>query len=138
MGRHGGHRSGSPARWLTGLSVVVGAVTVTMVPPAVSAVHAAPARLLEGTPCTRAADACVDLASKRAWLIDEGVITRGPVPLATGATGHETPTGDFQVEWKNPDHISGETGTVMPYAVFFAPGGIAFHEGALDIPSAAA
>jgi lipoprotein-anchoring transpeptidase ErfK/SrfK len=40
------------------------------------------------------------------------------------------------VEWKNRDHVSGESGAPMPYAVFFAPGGIAFHEGSLQTNSA--
>jgi lipoprotein-anchoring transpeptidase ErfK/SrfK len=92
---------------------------------------------VEGTPCTDDARACVDLAGKRAWLIDGGTVVRGPVPISAGGPGHETPTGDFRVEWKNTNHRSTERdGAPMPFAVFFAEGGIAFHEGNLDGPSA--
>lgn len=92
---------------------------------------------VEGTPCTDAARACVDLASRQAWLIDEGKIVRGPVAISPGGPGHETPRGDFHVEWKNANHRSAEfDGAPMPFAVFFAEGGIAFHEGNLHTPSA--
>ncbi len=85
-----------------------------------------------GTPCTAVARACVDLPTKRAWLIDAGRVARGPVPVSTGGPGEETPTGDFRVEWKHADHRSSEfDGAPMPFSVFFAPGGIAFHEGTL-------
>lgn len=89
-----------------------------------------------GTPCTEDARACVDLAAKQAWLIEDGAVVRGPVPISPGAPGHETPTGDFRVEWKNTYHRSTEhDGAPMPFSVFFAEGGIAFHEGSLDQPS---
>jgi lipoprotein-anchoring transpeptidase ErfK/SrfK len=93
--------------------------------------------MAHGTPCTEDARACVDLAAKHAWLIDGGRVVRGPVPVSVGAAGRETPKGDFRVEWKNTNHRSSEReGARMPFAVFFAEGGIAFHEGALDRPSA--
>ena len=89
-----------------------------------------------GTPCTVTADACVDLDRQQAWLLVDGAVVRGPVPISSGGPGRETPTGTFAVEWKHIDHVSGEFGTPMPYSVFFAPGGIAFHEGPVDHPSA--
>jgi hypothetical protein len=93
--------------------------------------------LVPGTPCTVDARGCVDLAGKHAWLITDGQVTRGPVPISPGGPGHETPRGDFRVEWKNANHRSTEyDGAPMPFAVFFAEGGIAFHEGRLDTPSA--
>jgi lipoprotein-anchoring transpeptidase ErfK/SrfK len=93
--------------------------------------------LVAGTPCTADARACVDLAAGHAWLITDGEVTRGPVPISSGGPGHETPRGDFSVEWKNANHRSTEfDGAPMPFAVFFAEGGIAFHEGRLDTPSA--
>jgi L,D-transpeptidase-like protein len=93
--------------------------------------------IVQDTPCTEDARACVDLAAKRAWLIDDGTVVRGPVPVSVGAPGRETPRGDFRVEWKNTNHRSSEyDGARMPFAVFFAEGGIAFHEGSLDRPSA--
>ncbi|GEL18791.1 L,D-transpeptidase [Pseudonocardia asaccharolytica] len=98
---------------------------------------AAEQALVEGTPCTATARACVSLATKQAWLIEDGAVVRGPVPISPGGPGHETPVGDFLVEWKHKDHRSAEFNNApMPWAVFFAPGGIAFHEGNLTTPSA--
>lgn len=97
----------------------------------------APAGLVEGTPCSAEARACVDRAGHRAWLIADGRIEVGPVPAAPGGPGKATPLGTFAVEWKNKDHRSAEFGDApMPFAVFFAPGGIAFHEGDVNSPSA--
>lgn len=93
--------------------------------------------LVEGTPCSTAATACVDLANDRAWLIDDGEISYGPVPVSHGGEGMETPTGDFGVQRKARDHRSVEfDGAKMPWSVFFAPGGIAFHQGDQDTSSA--
>ncbi|MFC5993007.1 L,D-transpeptidase [Pseudonocardia hispaniensis] len=93
--------------------------------------------LAEGTPCTITARACVSLATQQAWLIEDGTVVRGPVPVSSGGPGHETPLGDFRVEWKHKDHRSAEFNNApMPWAVFFAPGGIAFHQGNLATPSA--
>jgi hypothetical protein len=91
--------------------------------------HAEPPDV-EGTPCTGAARACVDLGAKKAWLIKDDKVVRGPVPIGPGGPGHETPVGDFTVDWKHIDHVSTEyDGAPMPYAVFFTQGGVAFHEG---------
>jgi lipoprotein-anchoring transpeptidase ErfK/SrfK len=90
-----------------------------------------------GTPCSAAARACVDLDAHQAWLIDGGSVVRGPVPVSSGGPGRETPRGVFGIEWKHRDHRSAEfDGAPMPFAAFFAPGGIAFHEGSLASPSA--
>jgi lipoprotein-anchoring transpeptidase ErfK/SrfK len=93
--------------------------------------------VVKGTPCTDTARACVDLADNQAWLIDDGKITRGPVAISHGGQGKETPTGTFQVLWKDQNHKSAEfNNAAMPYSVFFAPGGIAFHQGNPKNPSA--
>ncbi|OJY54397.1 L,D-transpeptidase family protein [Pseudonocardia sp. 73-21] len=89
-----------------------------------------------GTPCSAAARACVDLAGHTAWLIGDGQVVRGPVPFVDGAVDKPTPRGTYKVEWKAQRWTSREYGTEMPYSVFFAPGGIAFHEGRQDTPSA--
>jgi lipoprotein-anchoring transpeptidase ErfK/SrfK len=114
-----------------------------------------PGSLVKGTPCTKAAVACVSLGQNKSWLFrkdlttGETVIDHGPVPIRSGGPGKETPLGDFHVQWKNKNHKSGEffvphgclKGTVgcegapMSWAVFFAEGGIAFHEGTLAIRS---
>jgi len=89
------------------------------------------------TPCTASAHSCVDLANNKAWLIDDGKIARGPVAISHGGQGKETPTGTFRVLWKDQDHKSAEFDNApMPYSVFFADGGIAFHQGNPNNPSA--
>ena len=80
-------------------------------------------------PCARPVRACVSLSRKTAWLMRDGVADYGPVPIAHGAPSARTPTGTFPVSWKDKDNTSSVFGTPMPYSVFFAPGGIAFHEG---------
>jgi hypothetical protein len=88
--------------------------------------------------CPAAASACVDLSDHLTWLQSDGRITYGPVRMEPGPPGtqHATPRGTFRVLWKaGPDFISSEYHEPMPYAVFFAPGGIAFHGGSLTTPS---
>ncbi|WP_255425893.1 L,D-transpeptidase [Pseudonocardia petroleophila] len=51
------------------------------------------------------------------------------------APRRRTPPGRFREEWKNRA-LGGESAAPMPFAVFFAPGGIAFHEGNLQTKSA--
>jgi hypothetical protein len=103
----------------------------------VSVLPAHAGELVPGTPCAVGVSACVELDTRRAWLVEDGRVVRGPVPISPGGPGRETPRGEFRVEWKNVDHRSREfAGAPMPFAVFFAPGGIAFHEGDLRTPSA--
>jgi len=88
--------------------------------------------------CPPPATACVDLARHLTWLQAGGGVTFGPVQMEPGPPGskHATPRGTFQVAWKaGPDYISTIYGDPMPWAVFFAPGGIAFHGGSLTVPS---
>lgn len=98
----------------------------------------APPPAVEGPPCARTAFACVDLVSQRAWLTDgAGKVLRGPVPISSGKTGQETPTGTFSVLSKDKDHRSQEFDNApMPYSVFFAAGGIALHGGSVTRQSA--
>ena len=88
-----------------------------------------------GTPCTSSADACVDLTSHTAWLLKNGQITR-TVAFLDGDPRTPTPPGTFAVDWKAQNYHSREYDAPMPFSVFFAPGGIAFHEGSLNNPSA--
>lgn len=89
-----------------------------------------------GTPCTSTARACVDLAARSAWLVEGGAVRRGPVPVMIGDEIDPTPLGTFEVEWKAREWTSREYLTQMPNAVFFADGGIAFHEGNQETNSA--
>jgi hypothetical protein len=84
--------------------------------------------------CPAAATACVDLARHITWLQADGRVSFGPVRMEPGKPGsaHSTPSGSFQVSWKaGPDFVSDIYNEPMPWATFFAPGGIAFHGGSL-------
>jgi hypothetical protein len=84
--------------------------------------------------CPAAATACVDLARHLTWLQSGDLVTFGPVQMEPGRPGtrHQTPRGTFHVEWKaGPDFVSDVYHEPMPWATFFAAGGIAFHGGSL-------
>lgn len=92
--------------------------------------------LVPGTPCTSSARACVDVDRRLTWLISNGAVTHGPVPMRPGDAQDPTPRGTFGVQWKAEQWTSRESFTPMPYSVFFAEGGVAFHQGGMDTPSA--
>src|SRR5690349_9448104 len=86
--------------------------------------------------CPPAASACADLGDHLTWLQAGGRISYGPVRMEPGAPADPTPRGIFHVAWKAGAHyISTSFGLPIPYAVFFAPGGIAFHAGSLTTSS---
>jgi lipoprotein-anchoring transpeptidase ErfK/SrfK len=88
--------------------------------------------------CPAAATACVDLSDHLTWLQSDGHITYGPVSMEPGPPGtrQATPRGTFHVQWRaGANYISTEYHVPIPYAVFFAPGGVAFHGGSLATPS---
>ena len=86
--------------------------------------------------CPPAALACADLRDHLTWLQSRGQITYGPVRMEPGGPADPTPRGNFHVAWKaGPHYVSTSFGIPIPYAVFFAPGGVAFHGGSLDTPS---
>lgn len=98
--------------------------------PVAPAAPPAPA-LAPGTPCLTAARACVDRANNLAWLIRDGRVEYGPVPITHGRKGWRTPPGVFHVTFKNRNHRSSIFNNApMPYSVFFN-GGIAFHQGSI-------
>jgi lipoprotein-anchoring transpeptidase ErfK/SrfK len=93
---------------------------------------------LDRESCPAKATACVDLTRHLTWLQSAGRVTFGPVSAEPGPPGsaHATPRGTFEVSWKGgPDFISNIYHEPMPWPVFFAPGGIAFHGGSLTTPS---
>ena len=86
--------------------------------------------------CPRAASACADLAAHVTWLQSGGRITYGPVWMEPGRGSDPTPRGTFHVAWKAGRHyISTAYDVPIPYAVFFAAGGVAFHAGSLTASS---
>ena len=126
---------------VTAALALIGVGTALAGTPAAQAFRDQP--LVPGTPCTVTARACVDLDSQQSWLFQDGKVVNGPVPVAIGGPGKETPVGhSLRVYRKEELHHSGEyTATngepaPMPWAVFFQDYGIAFHEGRTDTPSA--
>jgi lipoprotein-anchoring transpeptidase ErfK/SrfK len=84
--------------------------------------------------CPSAATACVDLTRHITWLQADGKVSLGPVRMEPGKPGsaHATPRGTFHVAWKaGPGYMSNLYHEPMPWATFFATGGIAFHGGSL-------
>jgi hypothetical protein len=84
--------------------------------------------------CPAAAVACVDLTRHITWLQSGGKVSFGPVRMEPGKPGggHQTPRGTFHVSWKaGPTYVSTTYHSPMPWATFFAAGGIAFHAGSL-------
>jgi lipoprotein-anchoring transpeptidase ErfK/SrfK len=125
---------------VSGAVALTGAVSVFFAVPALALtpaeIAATTSAKVAGTPCTAAAAACVDVNKRKAWLIKNGKILRGPVTIATGGPGEETPTGNvFRVYRKDQNHTTAEfklpngKPAPMPYSVFFEDGGIAFHAG---------
>jgi hypothetical protein len=102
----------------------------TTTSPAVSTSPSPSIAAAVASPCEPGVAACVRLSTRQAWLGGDA-----PIPISPGGPGFETPTGTFAVEWKAESIVSDDYGTPMPHAVFFAPGGIAFHEGSLIEPS---
>jgi hypothetical protein len=85
--------------------------------------------ITENSSCPAWARACVDLSSSLSWLQDNGRIVYGPVSVSSGRPGYRTPSGSFEVYWKDKNHHSSLFNDAsMPNSVFFV-GGVAFHEG---------
>jgi len=104
-------------------SAAMGTAAVLALPATAQAAPAAP--------CSARAAACIDLSANTSWLMANGVVTYGGVPITSGKPGYETPPGTFQVTYKDIDHWSQAYDAPMPYSVFFTTSGIAFHEGSL-------
>jgi L,D-transpeptidase catalytic domain len=125
--------SPSPAWAYAALAVIGGGHAVVARLPAADAPLALTAA--DRQDCPAAAVACVDLARHITWLQSDGTVSFGPVQMEPGKPGsgpHATPTGTFQVQWKaGPDFMSDIYDEPMPWATFFAPGGVAFHGGSL-------
>jgi hypothetical protein len=113
-----------------GSAALTGAAALTALLTLPATAQAAP-----GVPCSAAADACIDLSANTSWLMHDGVVTYGGVPITTGRPGYGTPPGTFHVQYKDIDHWSHAYNGPMPYSVFFTNTGIAFHEGSLGVQS---
>jgi lipoprotein-anchoring transpeptidase ErfK/SrfK len=75
------------------------------------------------------------LSTQQAWLMRDGKVSYGPVPVATGQPSAPTAPGTFTVFWKDLHHRSSLfRNAPMPYSVFF-DGDNAFHEDSVRTPS---
>ncbi len=77
--------------------------------------------------CTTGRALCVDkTTSTLRWVVDGKV--KQTLDARFGSVVNNTPTreGLFHVYWKDPDHVSGEYGSDMPFSMFF-DGGQAVH-----------
>ena len=136
---NGGHRTKTVAV-LVGIVAVFGGLLAGRAVAETG--HTAPAALAAHLSAAGRRHAVLESAPGRAstwsrssaWLIADGKVVRGPVKISSGGAGKETPVGhSFRVFRKEKDHKSGEFKLAngqpapMPWAVFFADGGIAFH-----------
>jgi hypothetical protein len=137
MARHRRHHRARTARTALAPLGLAAAASLGATPLALAAPAAAPAEHRDSPPCRPSADVCVDLGEQEAWLLDDGDVTEGPVPITSGHGRDATPTGTFTVQWKDRDHVSKEQpGGEMPYSVFFDTHGRALHAGSLSRDSA--
>ncbi|AHH94263.1 hypothetical protein BC739_007163 [Kutzneria viridogrisea] len=106
-------------------------------PPTTTTTKPRPVGNAPGTPCKATVAACVSKSQGKAWLIYNGQVLYGPVPMMPGKASAPTPVGMFQVLWKVQHDKSKEFNNApMENSVYFTSGGVAFHEGSLSVPSA--
>lgn len=63
---------------------------------------------------------------KMAWMVNGQILKVVDVRFGVEGTSRQTRNGQFKVEWKSRDHVSGLYHTSMPFAMFFS-GGQAVH-----------
>ena len=113
---------------ITLVGTLLGTATAATAAPVLTAA-AAPTAVAK-MPCAKNVRACVKLSTNQAWLLRDGKVVDGAVPISHGRKGFATPAGTFRVSFKNKDHVSSIYDQEMPYSVFFN-GGIAFHQGSV-------
>jgi lipoprotein-anchoring transpeptidase ErfK/SrfK len=121
------------------LRVAVAAVVVLVAGVVLAGVGTAAPALLAATPVAPAAGSLLGPppvpADPDGFAREQGVpVPEVPPCLPTvracvGDPDNPTPRGSFTVQWKAPSYTSREFLVQMPWSVFFADGGIAFHEG---------
>ncbi|HEX7308242.1 L,D-transpeptidase [Lentzea sp.] len=94
---------------------------------------AVPAQAQAG--CTVHNGACLVKSTNQAWLVYNGNVSYGPVPISHGKPGYETPVGTFSVLRKVKNDWSVPYNGPMPNAVYFTTTGIAFHQGDTAVQS---
>jgi len=112
--------------------------TTTVAPPVAKAPVTTKAPVVQaaapvpGLPCAPTVNACVSIATRKAWLVENGKVVLGPVSIMPGRPGYRTPIGTFHVLSKAAHFWSTAFNAPMPDSVFFLPG-YAFHIGSLSV-----
>lgn len=84
--------------------------------------------------CRATAKACFSISQQKAWLLRRGRVVVVAVPALGGRSGHPTPTGHFNVQFLDKDHVSSIYNAPMPFYVNFTTA-IGFHAGSLRVRS---
>jgi len=71
--------------------------------------------------------ACVDLTLQTMWVVRDGEVVFGPVPVRTGFSGYATPAGAYKIDYRNVKEWSKPYKVWLPYWQHFV-NGIGFHE----------
>src|SRR4051794_17257545 len=69
------------------------------------------------TTCRVNAKACFSVSRRTAWLLRPGRVLVVAVPALGGRPGHETPTGQFSVQFHDANHVSSIYHAPMPHYV---------------------
>ena len=117
------------------IAKVIAQASVVGITAAAMATIPAEAAATAETPCSARAKVCIQISTQTSWLMDNGKVTYGPVPISTGGPDTPTPPGTYKVLRKVEEHWSKEYQAWMFYSVFFTNRGHALHEGDLDSPS---
>jgi hypothetical protein len=84
--------------------------------------------------CRANAKACFSVSQRTAWLLRPGRVVVVAVPALGGRRGHETPVGQFSVNFHDEHHVSSTYHAPMPFYVNFADQ-VGFHAGSLSVLS---
>lgn len=117
------------------IAKVIAQASVVGIAAATLATIPAEAAATAETPCSARAKVCIQIHTNTSWLMNNGKVTYGPVPISTGGVDTPTPPGTYKVLRKKEEHWSNEYQAWMFYSVFFTYRGHALHEGDLDTPS---
>lgn len=77
--------------------------------------------------CSPGATVCLDLTSQTLWVVQNGKIVLGPVPIRSGRPGMATPTGHYRIGNKKKYTVSTIFDVPMPYWQQFN-GAMGFHQ----------
>ncbi len=93
--------------------------------------------VMQGDPAPRGTRICASLTRQSLWVTKDGTRTYTAARMRSGdprlSNSATTATGNFEVYWKDKDHVSSVFGSPMPYSMFFH-GGQAIHGSTFSLP----